>query len=112
MSVYLNQERTMCDVNVRRMQGVLSAVGTALLLAASSAYGQQFVVSHLAGPRVGGPGWADGPGSVAQLAFPHQVAVGPEGNIYVADFGNKVIRRITPAGVASTVAGRVGWARE
>jgi hypothetical protein len=102
----------MCHVSARRIMRAMSAVGTALLLAPTPAVAQQFVVSHLAGPRVGGPGWADGPGSVAQFAFPHQLAVDTDGNIYVAEAANKVIRRITPAGVVSTVAGRVGRAEE
>lgn len=36
---------------------------------------------------------------------PYRVAVDAQGNVYVADRGNSLIRKITPAGVASTLAG-------
>jgi len=42
------------------------------------------------------------------LSAPEGVAVDSAGNLYVADTGNDVIRKITPAGSGSTLAGRVG----
>ena len=61
------------------------------------------VVSTLAGN--GTAGWEDGSGAHTELNYPYAVAVDWQGNVYVADRGNAVIRKITPAGVVSTLAG-------
>ncbi|HEV2453483.1 MAG TPA: protein kinase, partial [Verrucomicrobiae bacterium] len=50
-------------------------------------------------------GYADGPGLQAQFRLPNNVAVDAAGNVYVADTANDVVRKITSAGVASTLAG-------
>src|SRR6185369_10886691 len=41
----------------------------------------------------------------AQMNSPQGVAIDAAGNLYVADTGNNVVRRVTPAGVITTVAG-------
>ena len=61
------------------------------------------VVSTLAG--TGQQGSANGPGNTASFNLPKGVAVDTAGNVYVADGGNNMIRKITPAGVVSTLAG-------
>lgn len=66
-------------------------------------------VSTLAGGR-SLAGSADGAGSQARFSSPHGVAVDREGNVYVADTDNSTIRKITPAGVVSTLAGVAGVA--
>lgn len=53
------------------------------------------------------PGWADGQGSAARFNNPRGVAFGA-GAVYVADTGNHTIRKITPGGVTTTVAGSPG----
>ncbi|HZI05928.1 MAG TPA: hypothetical protein VEZ71_17995, partial [Archangium sp.] len=57
----------------------------------------------------GQPGFRDGPGEQAMFRHPTSVAVGPAGDIYVADSDNHVIRRIQRGAngwTVSTVAGR------
>jgi sugar lactone lactonase YvrE len=63
-------------------------------------------VSTLAG-LAGNAGSADGTGSDARFYYPGDVAIDTAGNVYVADTSNHTIRKITPAGDVSTLA---GWA--
>jgi hypothetical protein len=60
-------------------------------------------LSLLAGDT-GGPGAQDGTGGVARFD-PSGEAADSAGNIYLADRGNNTIRKITPAGVVTTLAG-------
>ncbi|MBN9349893.1 MAG: IPT/TIG domain-containing protein [Chitinophagaceae bacterium] len=61
------------------------------------------VVSILAGD--GHNGFADGHAGSARFNYPMGITTDSNGNIYVADFGNNRIRKITPAGTVSTLAG-------
>jgi sugar lactone lactonase YvrE len=53
----------------------------------------------------GASGYADGTAGEAQFAAPAGVAADPSGNLYVTDVSNHRIRKITPDGVVSTIAG-------
>ncbi|HLX70911.1 MAG TPA: hypothetical protein VKV04_14890 [Verrucomicrobiae bacterium] len=65
-------------------------------------------VSLFAGSKTRNSGTNNGTGPSALFDFPTGVAVGPDGNIYVADEGNHTIRRMTPNAVVSTLAGAGG----
>ncbi|MBP1221895.1 T9SS type A sorting domain-containing protein [Flavobacterium sp. 1355] len=66
------------------------------------------VTSTLAGHE---EGYADGTGPYAKFSFPNGICSDAAGNIYVTDAGNYKIRKITPQGVVTTLAGStVGFA--
>ncbi len=68
---------------------------------------QAGVVSTLAGSTQSA-GNADGVGTSASFNGPSAIAVDAERNLYVTDSNNQLIRRITPAGVVTTLAGSAG----
>jgi uncharacterized protein (TIGR03437 family) len=55
----------------------------------------------------GAPGFnGDGkPATTAQLSFPTSVAVDGSGNLYIADFGNGLLRKVDITGMMTTIAG-------
>jgi sugar lactone lactonase YvrE len=66
-------------------------------------------VTTLAG-AAGQTGSFDGLGGAARFDAPYGVAVDGAGNVYVADFFNATIRKITPGGTVTTLAGLAGRA--
>lgn len=66
-------------------------------------------VSTLVGCQASGAG--DGAREVARLANPVNVALGPDGNVYVADFENHRIRVVEPDGDTTTLVQQTGFER-
>lgn len=64
-------------------------------------------VSTLAGAP-GSSGAVDGTGTAARFNRPSALAIGPDGNLYVSDTTNNLIRKLTPAGEVTTFAGLAG----
>ena len=65
------------------------------------------VLSTVAG-LAGSPGHTDGATAAARFNTPGGLAVDRAGNLFVADTGNHLVRRITPAGLVTTIGGSVG----
>jgi len=67
--------------------------------------GPDGIISTVAGSGSSGFAGDGGPATQALLASPTGVALGPDGSLYIGDNGNHRIRRVTPDGIISTVAG-------
>jgi len=61
-----------------------------------------YQLTTVAGSDLVGDG---GPAIAAQVSQPEGIAVDPAGNLYIADAANHRVRKVTPAGTISTVAG-------
>lgn len=67
------------------------------------------VVTTLAGQnQTFSIGSANGTGSAARFNWPAKVALDSTGNLYVCDAENYTVRKVTPAGVVTTLAGQAG----
>jgi alpha-tubulin suppressor-like RCC1 family protein/sugar lactone lactonase YvrE len=71
--------------------------------------GRQVTVSTLAGSENGEWGHRDGIASQARFNAPSAVAVGADGTVYIADSNNRIIRKLSPTGVVTTLAGGGPW---
>jgi sugar lactone lactonase YvrE len=82
-----------------------TAIGTSLVVAADNfTYTVHHALSVSAGSGAfGAP--TPGPAANSALYIPSGVAVDGAGNIYIADSGNGVVEKVTPAGMLSIVAG-------
>lgn len=67
------------------------------------------VVTTFAG-SAGQTGISNGTGSAARFSQPCALCFDTSGNLYVADRGNHLIRKVTPAGVVTTLAGKANTA--
>jgi len=62
-------------------------------------------ISTLAGNGTAGYSGDGGAATAAKLDIPYSVHMDTLGNLYIADYGSNTVRRVTPAGAISTVAG-------
>lgn len=76
---------------------------------AQSVY-EDYTFVTFAGPGTNGPGWFDGAGDAARFNRPGSIARDANGNFYLADSQNNTIRKITPDGNVTTLAGLNGIA--
>lgn len=70
------------------------------------------IISTIAGDASvvgGGYGGDGGPASAALLQWPEGIAVDTTGNLYVADNGNNIIRKISLSGIITRIAGNGSW---
>lgn len=66
------------------------------------------IISTYAGNGLSGFSGDGGLATSAALSQPAGLAVDAAGNLYIADSNNSVVRKVTPAGIISTVAGAGG----
>ncbi len=65
----------------------------------------QGVITTIAGNGIGAFGGDNGPATQASIKWPHDVTVGVDGVVYIADSNNHRIRKVATNGVITTIAG-------
>ena len=66
---------------------------------------QAQVIETVAGNNIAGYTGDSGPATMAEMHYPRGMAVDTSGNLYIADASNNVIRKVSVAGIISTIAG-------
>jgi sugar lactone lactonase YvrE len=93
----------------------MSADGVGGFYVASSSHNRIYHVASngtltiVAGNGLSGFGGDGGPAPAAQLNYIHCIALDSSGNLYIADTNNNRIRKVTVAGIITTVAGTGAW---
>ena len=85
-----------------RLQGISLALACLGGFPALPASPPAYQLTTVAGSDLVGDG---GPAISAQLAQPEGLVIDPAGNLYIADAANHRVRKVTPTGTISTVAG-------
>jgi len=62
-------------------------------------------IATIAGNGVSGFGGDGGPAIAAQIDEPVGIAFDPAGNLYISEYGNERVRRVSTTGIITTVAG-------
>ena len=93
-------------MRIERSRMIKAAGGfwAAVLYMVGACHAQQYNWSTFTG-NTNGPGFSDGTGAAARFQYPRGMGADSSGNLYIADTNNHTIRKITPAGVATTLAG-------
>lgn len=63
------------------------------------------IITTYAGNGVGTFGGDGGPATAASLNDPQDLCFDRQGNLYISDYGNNKVRKVTPSGIISTFAG-------
>jgi len=63
------------------------------------------IIETVAGSTTAGFAGDGGPALLARMSFPDAIAFGPDGSFFVADSGNRRIRKVSADGIITTVAG-------
>jgi uncharacterized protein (TIGR03437 family) len=97
------------NMQISSRAGRWAAAGIATLLLAGQLAGQappKYSIWTVAGNGAGGFAGDGGAATSAQVYCPIGLAVDSSGNLYLADQLNHRIRKVTPAGTISTIAGK------
>jgi sugar lactone lactonase YvrE len=90
---------------VKGLRPAAAVLGSLALAAGAGAVSGTGTIYPFAGTGAGGYSGDGGKATAAALSAPTGVVLDGAGNLYVADSGNHRIRKITPAGVITTIAG-------
>jgi hypothetical protein len=107
-----NQDGVGADARITRPRGIAVTEDGVVYVADEAAsiirrITQDGVVTTIAGAERQ-TGSDDGEGKNARFSKPRGLTVDKQGNVYVMDTDNHTIRKITPEGIVSTVAGKAG----
>jgi RHS repeat-associated protein len=67
--------------------------------------GQDGIITTVAGNGASGFSGDDGIATAASLSYPYGITIDPQGNLFIADYGNHRIRKVSPAGIITTMVG-------